>query len=460
MSKKQFSDSSSKTGYYGYSSESRNISSGKKSTKNSSSKLRHSAIIGVILALIQLAVSVVFVGLVLYKNFAFISVPILTGIIIVLIILLAVVLSTQKGSLTVKRVGKVISVIVIIILLVLTYLIAPLARMSGKRVSTDPFVVFVSANDTFGEFDDETIGRSDTNILAVINPKTYTILMISTPRDYYVPVQAEGVAPESYDKLTHVGLYGNGTAYNSSGEDVTASDWRWAYEVNWHPGCEALMDTLQYIYDFDIPEDSYHYVKLNFTGFAELIDALGGITVDVDVPFSTTTYASYGDEDTGERKTYTYTEGEMKMDGDTALTFARERHSFAAGDMQRNQNQVKVLNAISDKLLSGTTLLHYTSIIDAIQNSFSTDMDISSMVSLQTQISMDSDYNGWNIMSFGVEGQSSRQICTYTGTSLSVVLQDEDSNNRATNLINMVLDGESADAIKQQIDTYNEEQGH
>ena len=126
------------------------------------------------------------------------------------------------------------------------------------------------------------------------------------------------------------------------------------------------MDSLQSLYGFQIPEDRYHYVQVNFTGFASLIDALGGITVDVDTPFTTKTYASYGDKDTGERKTYTYTKGKMKMDGDTALTFARERHSFAAGDMQRNQNQVKVLNAMSEKLLSGTTLLRYNSIMDSI----------------------------------------------------------------------------------------------
>lgn len=459
MSKKQFSGSNIKKGYYGYSSESKDASSNKKSAKDSSSKLRHSSILGAVLAVIQLIASIAFVGLILYKNLAFVTAPILAGIIAVLIILLAIVFSMeQRGSLGVKRAGKAISIIVIIILAALIYLIAPIDKMSGKKVSTDPFVVFVSANDTFGEMSDDSTGRSDTNILAVINPKTYTVLMVSTPRDYYVAVQAKSVAPESYDKLTHVGLYGNGIAYNSEGEELTASDWGWAQEVKWHPGNDALMDTLQYLYNFDISEDNYHYVKLNFTGFADLIDALGGITVDVDTSFSTTTYASYGDADTGERKTYTYTEGKMKMDGATALTFARERHSFAAGDMQRNKNQVKVLQAMSDKLLSGSTLFNYNNIVNAIEDSFSTDMDISSMVSLQTQIAGKSDYDGWNIMSFGVTGTSSRETTTWYGPSqpLSVVLQDEESVSNATNLINMVLDGDDAETIQNQIDAYNE----
>lgn len=457
MSKKQHSGSNPKTGYYGYKSESQNSSS--KNNKISSAKLRRSTITGAVLAIIQLIASLAFVGLILYKQLAFISPAMLAGIIAILVILLAAVFSMeQKNLITTKRTGKIISVIVILVLALLIYLIAPIDRMSGKKVSDKPFVVFVSANDTFGEMSDETTGRSDTNIIAVVNPKTHNVLMVSTPRDYYVPIAADGVAPESYDKLTHVGLYGNGIAYNSQGQDVTAKDWLWAQEVSWHPGNEALMNTLKNLYQFDVPSDRYHYVKLNFTGFAKLIDELGGITVNVDTPFRTRTYASYGDVDTGQRKRYVYKKGKMKMDGATALTFARERHSFGSGDMQRNKNQVKVLKAMSDKLLSGSTLFNYNNIIGAIQNSFSTDIDISSMVSLMSQVSGGKNYNGWNIMSFSTVGQPSRQILTWNGLSKSVVLQNEESVAHGTALINMVLNGDDADTIKSKIDEYNKAQ--
>ena len=63
----------------------------------------------------------------------------------------------------------------------------------------------------------------------------------------------------SYDKLTHVGLYGNGTATNSSGQSVTASDWQWAQEVTWNPGYTALMDTLKHLYNFNVTNKDYHY---------------------------------------------------------------------------------------------------------------------------------------------------------------------------------------------------------
>lgn len=449
MSKKRYSDSGSKTGYYGYSSESRSTTNNKKTKKGASP-------LGIILFVIQVILSVTLVGFLAYINLDFITLPVFIGIIAVLIILLLIVFFMQKGSTNTKRAGKVISVIVIIIVLLINYFLAPFLgwSMSGKKVSMDPFVVFVSAADTFGTIEENRNTRSDTNILAVVNPKTQSALIVSTPRDYYVEIQAESVAAASYDKLTHIGLYGDGIALGDNGEQLSASDWGWGYETKWQPGNKALMDTLQHLYKIDVPESRYHYATLNFTGFARFIDALGGITVDVDVPFSTKTYASY-EEDDKQRKTYTYTEGEMEMDGDMALTFARERKSFAAGDIQRNKNQVKVLGAISDKLLSGSTLLRYTDIVNSVQDCFTTDIDISSMVSLQTKVSSTKDYDGWHIMSYSVSGNSSRQVCTYTGSSLSVVMQNEESIGNAQNLIDMVLNGETSDSIKAQIETYN-----
>lgn len=452
MSKKQKS-SDVKSGYYGYHSE---TDSSIKRNKSKSPKAKNGnggKIFGIVLILLQVVLSIAFVGLFLSKGFAFVSAGIVAGIIAVLIIFIGLVLFLLQKSKNAQTFGKIISIIMIIILaLGCYYLSSDLSKFtSGDKLSDKPFVVFVSASDSFGSFDENTLERSDTNILAVVNPKNHNVLMVSTPRDYYVPVQAKAVAPESYDKLTHVGLYGNGTAKNDDGTSASVSDWQWAYEVSWNPGNRALMNTLKSLYDINITNENYHYVKLNFTGFAQLIDSMGGITVNVDTPFSTRTYASYGDEDTGERKTYTYKKGKMEMNGATALTFARERHAFANGDMQRNKNQVKVLKAIEKKALSGNTLLRFNSIIDAIENCFVTNIDISSSVNLLK----DGGTDGWNIMSFGVTGTPARQTCTYTGTSLSVVMQDEESVSHASELIQMTLDGKTAQEIKKQIKAYN-----
>lgn len=453
MSKKQFSSSGTKTGYYGYSSELKNTSVNKKTANQA--KNRRSTVISAILAVIQLILSVALVGLIFVKNIS-LSTPMLGGLIAILVILLLVVFTlAQRRSIGAKRTGKVISVLVIILLVALIYFISPLTKMSGKKVSDEPFVVYVSADDSFGAEVSENNARSDTNILGIVNPKTHTVLMVSTPRDYYVEVAAKSIAPNSFDKLTHVGLYGNGIAYDNNGNELTASDWDWGGNTNWGQGNEALKNTLKNLYNINVTEQDYHYVKINFTGFAELIDNLGGVTVNVDQAFSTRTYASYGDEDTGKRKTYVYKEGDMKMDGATALTFARERHSFSNGDIQRNKNQIKVIKAIADEVLSAKTLINYNSIIKSVETCFSTDMDLSSLAALQMQIMGDKEYTGWHIYSYSTTGTPGRDILTWNGLSKSIVNPDEASVANATELINMVLSGTPATEVEAKVNEYS-----
>ena len=321
MSRKMMSDLDNKTGYYGYSSESGNVSGKDKKKKGN----KGGSVLGVILALIQLVLSGLLVYQVVSANI--LSTTYLAVLVIVLVVLFAIALLTQKGGRAARTSGKILSVIISIILGILLFYMGQFLGFlnnysDGKKVSEEPFVVFVSASDEFGTYNPKENYRSDTNILAVVNPKTSTVLMISTPRDYYVPIIAKSVAPDSYDKLTHAGKYGTGIAYDQNGSELTSSGWNWAQEVTWGVGNTAIMDTLKTLYNIPVSSKNYHYVQLNFTGFAKLVDALGGITVDVDKSFSTKTYASY-DEDNGERKTYKYKKGKQEMNGNEALTFVR-----------------------------------------------------------------------------------------------------------------------------------------
>lgn len=450
-----------KTGYYGYQSESQSTGTSKPKAKKKTGSSKKGTILGIVLVLTQLILSIVFVWQLYIKNLAFVKDSYFAIIIGVLILLLALVFFLLQKGPNARTGGKFISGFVIIILALLLYLLIPLDASkfaSGKKLTDKPFVVYLSAADTFGDFNAKELARTDTNILAVVHPKNHTVLMVSTPRDYYVPIQGEDIAPEregsfmSYDKLTHSGLYGNGSAKLLTGGNATAADWNIGTDVKWNPGLKATMQTLKHLYNVPIKNNNYHYIKINFTGFAKLIDAMGGIKVKVDTPFSTKTYKYY-DKVSPERQTYTYSKGIMEMNGNEALTFARERHSFAAGDMQRNKNQVKVVKAMEKKALSGNTLLHYTSILEAIEDCFATDMDISSSVNL-----LQDGSDGWNVLSFSVIGTPARQVCTYTGTSLSVVMQNEESVDRATNLIKMTLNGKSPKEIKKTIKSYNKAQ--
>ena len=164
----------------------------------------------------------------------------------------------------------------------------------------DSFAVYISGIDARGG----GVGiktRSDVNIVAVVNPKTKQVLLVNTPRDYYVPISS----PQSYlngkkDKLTHAGLGGpNGSR-----------------------------ETLSNLYGIDIS----YYFKVNFGGFVEIVDALDGITVHSDFDFKTR------DED---GSVYYYHKGDNELDGKAALGFCRNRYSFIDGDNQRGKTELR-----------------------------------------------------------------------------------------------------------------------
>lgn len=452
-----YNSDSIQKGYYGYSSEANASNSNKKIPKNRRDsgmrrKLRRSTILGLILVLIQAALSGYLVYTVMTKKFAFITPEYLYGGIGILAFFLLLTLIMEiKGKLGVKRAGKVISILISLLAGLGIYLLGPWSPMSGNKVDESPFVVFVSASDTFGALDsDKTNSRSDTNIIAAVNPKKHTVMMVSVPRDYYIPIVAKDVAPGSMDKLTHIGLYGNGKAYDANNNELNATEWNYGGDVHhWGLGRQAIMDSLKSTFNFNIDKKHYHFAEINFTGFAKVIDELGGINVHVDESFSTKTYASYGDKDTGKRKKYKYKKGDMEMDGATALTFARERHSFSNGDMQRNKNQVKVIKAMSKKILSPSVLFRYNGVVNAVSECYDTDMDVSSLVDLQRKVS-----GGWQIVSFGVIGDPSRQVLTWNGLSKSVVMQDVDSIEHAHQLLNDTLAGKSYKKLKKQAAEY------
>ncbi len=147
-----------------------------------------------------------------------------------------------------------------------------------------PFVLYISGIDTYGDVN--KVSRSDVNILAVVNPEQRTMLLVTTPRDYYVTLHGTSGPP---DKLTHAGLYGIGMS----------------------------QQTLSDLYGVDIP----YYVRLNFTSLVKMVDVVGDITVQSDYAFKS------------------FQVGENVLDSKRALEFARERYIFAEGDRQRGRNQ-------------------------------------------------------------------------------------------------------------------------
>ena len=172
MSRKMMSDLDNKTGYYGYSSESGNVSGKDKKKKGN----KGGSVLGVILALIQLVLSGLLVYQVVSANI--LSTTYLAVLVIVLVVLFAIALLTQKGGRTARTSGKILSVIISIILGILLFYMGQFLGFlnnysDGKKVSEEPFVVFVSASDEFGTYNPKENYRSDTNILAAATDTWY-----------------------------------------------------------------------------------------------------------------------------------------------------------------------------------------------------------------------------------------------------------------------------------------------
>ena len=231
--------------------------------------------------------------------------------------------------------------------------------------------------------------------------------LINTPRDYYVDL----AGTNSKDKLTHAGLY----------------------------GVETSMATLGNLYGVNVDQ----YIRINFAGLISIIDAVGGVDVYSDQAFTSVGSPGYYDPTT-------FAEGWNHLDGKSALAFARERHAFASGDIQRGINQMKVIDAMMNKIKSPTVLMSFSKLMDAVSDCFVTSLSqeqISALVRMQL-----ASLSDWDIQSYAVTGTSGKSSQCYSakGQSLYVMKPDENSVNQAKELIASVLGGEGTVSDTQQ----------
>ena len=272
-----------------------------------------------------------------------------------------------------------------------------LTGAEANKITKEPFVIYLSGVDTRGELTENA--RSDVNILAAVNPVTKRVALVNTPRDYYVDL----AGTSSKDKLTHAGLY----------------------------GVETSMETLGNLYGVNVD----HYIRINFAGFISIIDALGGVDVYSDQAFTSVGSPGYYDPTT-------FVEGWNHLDGKSALAFARERHAFASGDIQRGINQMKVIDAMLNKIKSPALLMGFSKIMDAAADCFVTSFSqdqISALVRMQL-----SDFAEWDIESYTVTGTSSSSTKCYSakGQKLYVMKPDDSSVSKAREMLASVLGGE------------------
>lgn len=267
------------------------------------------------------------------------------------------------------------------------------ATSAVENIEVEPFIIYISGSDSREEYFETE--RSDVNILMVVNPATKQILLINTPRDYYIPnpISSEGVE----DKLTHLGLY----------------------------GVDCSITGLENLYDCDIN----YYVQINFTGMEKLVDDIGGVTIDNPQSFM------------AEDK-YFYDEGVITLNGPEALAYARERYAFEEGDNMRGQNQMRLITAMFRKVTASPTLImNYKTILEDLEGYIVTNMEadeIDTLVRMQLN-----DFSTWNIQSYSVTGSGGMDY-TYSAPweELYVTYPYYSTVVRGQDLIDRVLDGE------------------
>lgn len=275
-----------------------------------------------------------------------------------------------------------------------SYKIKTSIKDEAKAHDSNVFNIYISGIDTYGSI--STVSRSDVNLILTVNMNTHKILMTETPRDAYVKIPDGGA--DQYDKLTHAGIY----------------------------GVETSEKTLENLYGITID----YYARLNFDSFLKLIDALGGITVYNSQAFT----SLHGN--------YEFPVGNVTLDSDKALGFVRERYSLEHGDYDRGNNQMKVIQAILNKLTSLNSVSNYSTIISNVQDSIQTDMKLDTMMKLvNTQLDSGKKFT---VTSQEVTGTGSTgELTSYAmpSSSLYMIKLDDASVAKASQAIKDVMKG-------------------
>lgn len=226
-----------------------------------------------------------------------------------------------------------------------------------------------------------------------MNPSQGKILLVSIPRDYYVPIisgTTSIAAPDgSMDKLTHSGLFGP----------------------------ECTVRTLENYFDLEIN----YYVRVNFSSVVDIVDAIGGITVESDQAFGS------------------FQQGSNQLDGEAALSFSRERYAFEDGDRQRGRNQMKVIEAIISKLSDPSLNYDYAALFQTVQDSVEmnfSDDEVKRLIQFEL-----TQRPAWQVESISVTGTDGEDYSYFYGSDLYVMYPDTDSVETAKAKIAEIMGG-------------------
>ncbi|SDO06158.1 LCP family protein [Alkalicoccus daliensis] len=186
--------------------------------------------------------------------------------------------------------------------------------------------------------EESTSGRTDTMMVVTVNPNDESMRMVSLPRDTRMEIVGKGIM----DKVNHAYAFG---------------------------GADMAMDSVENY--FDIPID--YFVTVNMSGFKDMVDALGGVTVDNNFEFN--------------QSGYTFNEGQVELDGDQALAFSRMRKEDSRGDLGRNDRQRQVVNAMISEGAQFSSITRVQDILGAVGSNVVTNMNFDNITDLMQNYS-------------------------------------------------------------------------
>lgn len=240
-----------------------------------------------------------------------------------------------------------------------------------ERATEPEYVLILGADRRPGQ----SRARSDTILIARIDRAKREVSMLSIPRDSRVAISGHG-----HDKITHANAFGGPALAVSTVKEYTG-----------------------------LP--IHHFVEIDFAGFADVVDSLGGVTLDVDAPIDD----KHGSDTGGVSGVTHISAGRQVLSGAEALTFVRSR-AFSDGDFTRIRHQQQFLKALASQALAGENLPRLPGVIRTVSANIDTDLSVAELLSLA------SDFRGF-------DGESMKSV-TLPGTpkrinGVSYVVSDE-----------------------------------
>lgn len=237
--------------------------------------------------------------------------------------------------------------------------------------------------------------NGDTLMLMSFNPKTLRSVLLSIPRDTYVPIACNN---NRYAKINSSAAYGTG----------------------------CVISTINKFLDINID----YYVKINFKGVVDLVEAVGGVEVDVEAPtYMANAYGGKVCEQNSDRqwgdKLVCMNPGLQVLNGEQALAYARCRHMYIGSDLDRVRHQQQVVEALANKVLHFNSIKEFQDILNAVSKNIATNMDTDTILS---------GYNvAKNVLGNKLSGKDSLNIqkATLETYSLNVYVPSQGRNTSA-----------------------------